>query len=212
MSDIQKLEHRVMAEYSIAKSFKGILRIAHIKDMGENTSEYALDEFLNPTFYGTPSELMDISGKESAKTTAGYANAIKALSGGLKRYNRFTLDKLRLNRVPVTDSMGNYLNWNVGFDGITIGSNESINGYDPSKISKGGANYQRLFPVLKTNNIIVGMQKMLLGTSKGGVNDSRVEIEGVGQTPMIVVQNFYDKSDINKTYVDCKDYTTDDTT
>lgn len=201
MAEISKLEHRKMGEYSIAKSFKGILRIAHIKDMGDNTNEYAIDEFLNPTFYGTPSELMDISGKESETTSASYANAIKALSGGLKRYNRFTLDKLRLNRVPVTDSMGNYLNWNVGFDGVTIGSNESINGYDPSTIELNKVTFQKLFPVFKTNNITVGMKKMLLGTAKGGVNNSRVELEGTSQTPMLVVQNFYDKSDVNKDYI-----------
>ena len=44
-----------MGEYSIAKSYKGILRIAHIKDMGDNKDDYATDELLNPTFYGTPS-------------------------------------------------------------------------------------------------------------------------------------------------------------
>ena len=36
MAEISKLEHRIMGEYSIAKSYKGILRIAHIKDMGNN--------------------------------------------------------------------------------------------------------------------------------------------------------------------------------
>lgn len=190
-----------MGDYSIAKSFKGILRIAHIKDMGDSMSEYAIDEFLNPSFYGTPSELIDLSGKETAATTAGYANAIKALSGGLKRYNRFSLDKLRLNRVPVTDSMGNYINWNVGFDGLTIGSNESINGYDPSTTTVNGVTYQKLFPVLKTNNITVGMKKMLLGINKGSVNQGKVDLEGVSQSPLLVVQNFYDKSDVNKDFV-----------
>lgn len=206
MAEISKLQERIMGEYSIAKSYKGILRIAHIKDMGDNKDDYATDELLNPTFYGTPSELIDISGKESATSAAGYANAIKALSGGLKRYNRFVNDKLRLNRVPVTDSMGNYINWNIGFDGVTIGSNELINGYDHSNTTISGVTFQRLFPVLKTNNITVGMKKMLLGTAKGAVNQSHVDLEGASQTPMLVVQNFYDKSDVNKTYVDEIDF------
>lgn len=195
-----------MGDYSIAKSFKGILRIAHIKDMGDNMDEYAIDELLNPSFYGTPSELIDLSGKETSSTTAGYSNAIKALSGGLKRYNRFALDKLRLNRVPVTDSMGNYINWNVGFDGLTIGSNESINGYDPSTITVNDVTYQRLFPVLKTNNITVGMKKMLLGINKGAVNKGHVDLESYTQSPLLVVQNSYDKSDVNKTFVGEKSY------
>lgn len=199
MAKINKLDHRIMGEYSIAKSFKGILRIAHIKDVssdGTNT-----DEFLNPTFYGNPTDLMDISGKETSKHSAGYANAIKALQGGLSRYNCYTLDKLRLNRVPVTDSMGNYLNWNVGFDGVTIGSNERINGYSPAKTNIEGCTYQKLFPVLKTNNLTVGLTKMLFGTEKGSVNDASVILEGATQTPMIMVQNFYDKSDVNKSWV-----------
>ena len=196
---IDKLEHRIMGEYSIAKSFKGILRIAHIKDVSSDATN--TDEFLNPTFYGNPTDLMDISGKESSKQSAGYANAIKALQGGLSRYNCYTLDKLRLNRVPVTDSMGNYLNWNVGLDGVTIGSNEKINGYSPAKIKIENCTYQELFPVLKTNNLTVGLTKMLLGIDKGSVNDASVILEGATQTPMIVVQNFYDKSDANKTYL-----------
>lgn len=151
---------------------------------------------------------MDISGKESSTSAAGYANAIKALTGGLKRYNRFNNDKLRLNRVPITDSMGNYLNWNVGFDGFTIGSNESINGYDPSTTTINDVTYQRLFPVLKTNNITVGMKKMLLGTEKGAVNQSHVDVEGTSQNPIIVVQNFYDKSDVNKTFIEEKTFET----
>lgn len=199
MAKIDKLDHRIMGEYSIAKSFKGILRIAHIKDV--SSDETNTDEFLNPTFYGNPTDLMDISGKESSKQSAGYANAIKALQGGLSRYNCYTLDKLRLNRVPVTDSMGNYLNWNVGFDGVTIGSNERINGYSPAKTKIEGCTYQKLFPVLKTNNLTVGLTKMLFGTKKGSVNDASVILEGSTQTPMIVVQNFYDKSDVNKSWV-----------
>ena len=46
------------------------------------------------------------------------------------------------------------------------------------------------------------MKNMILGTAKGAVNESRVELEGVGQTPMIVVQNYYDKSDINKEFIE----------
>ena len=69
----------------------------------------------------------------------------------MTRYN-YPNDSLKDRRVPVTDSVGNYLNWNVGLDGVTIGSNVDINykltPYDSST-----------FPVLKSNkNIIVGLQ------------------------------------------------------
>ena len=44
----------------------------------------------------------------------------------MTRYN-YPNDSLKDRRVPVTDSVGNYLNWNVGLDGVTIGSNVDIN-------------------------------------------------------------------------------------
>ena len=44
----------------------------------------------------------------------------------MTRYN-YPNDSLKDRRVPVTDSVGNYLNWNVGLNGVTIGSNVDIN-------------------------------------------------------------------------------------
>jgi hypothetical protein len=112
-----------MGEYSIAKSFKGILRIAHIID----TIEGDPDTFLNPTYYGTPTARIDISGKATSKQK-GTATAYYSLNGGntIKRYN--SDDHLKNRRVPMTDSMGNFVNWWVGTDGVTIGSDENING------------------------------------------------------------------------------------
>lgn len=125
-----KVTHRIMGEYSIAKSYKGILRIAHIMELVDDEPDY----FLSPTYYGNPKQLMNISGGTYAAKEYGYQTAIKGMQkgGGLERYDtrngRIGNDPLRLHRVPMTDSMGNYLNWNVGTDGVTIGSNEDING------------------------------------------------------------------------------------
>lgn len=141
MSDTT-MEERKMAKVSIAKSFKGILRIAHISDV-ESTND---DNFNNKSLYTTSDNL------PKGIQNIGSLNAIPALAGQMTRYN-YPNDSLKDRRVPVTDSVGNYLNWNVGLDGVTIGSNVDINykllySYD-----------SQTFPVLKSNkNIIVGLQ------------------------------------------------------
>ena len=151
----EKIPERKMAEVSIAKSFKGILRIAHISDV-ESTDD---DVFSNTSLYATsdalPKNIQHI----------GSFNALPALIGKTTRYN-YPNDKLRDCRAPITDSVGNYLNWNIGITGVTIGSNENINykllEKDESKV----------FPVLKTSNVIVGLEKI-----KVKINKKTIETE-----------------------------------
>lgn len=128
INDIEKIENRVMGDYSIAKSFKGILRIGHILDLMKDQK----DEYFNPTYYGRPNFLLNISGGAYESNQNGYPNPIKGMDGTISRYagNSEETDDLKDRRVPMTDSMGNYLNWNIGLDGVTIGSNEDINGHE----------------------------------------------------------------------------------
>jgi hypothetical protein len=73
---------------------------------------------------------MNISGGTYSSDEIGYNTPIDGMNGSINRYNSSNPnigdDKLKLNRVPMTDSMGNYLNWNIGLDGVTIGSNVVI--------------------------------------------------------------------------------------
>ena len=137
-----QISERIMAEVSIAKSFKGILRIAHISDV----SSIKEDTFSNKSLYtksdNLPKNIQNI----------GSLTALPAFLGEITRYN-YPEDSLRDKRVPVTDSVGNYLNWNVGLNGVTIGSNENIN----YKLLKTDSSK---FPVLKTDHVIVGLKKI----------------------------------------------------
>jgi hypothetical protein len=131
--------------------------------------------------------------------------------GGIDRYDtkngRIGNDQLRLYRVPLTDSMGNYLNWNVGLDGVTIGSNEDINGNELSITrftQQQGENsfviYQeKIFPVLQTRDLVVGLEKMIIPSNKKGINSSKVSIESGTHDAMLIVENLYDKTPTNKT-------------
>lgn len=203
-----KITNRTMGEYSISKSYKGILRISHIMELVDTES----DDFLNPTYFGNPSELMNISGGTYKSKEYGYQTAIKGMQpgGGIQRYEssnpRISVDKLKLNRVPMTDSMGNYMNWNVGLDGVTIGSNEDINGNDYSISSfkqwqntKSSTVYQStIFPVLETQELTVGLENKILRSNKKAVNKSITSIETGTKPAMLSIENFWESTPWNK--------------
>lgn len=203
-----KVTHRTMGEYSIAKSFKGILRISHIMELIDGEPDY----FLSPTYYGTPKRLMNISGGTYASKEVGYQTAIKAMQkgGGIERYEenniRIGNDPLKLNRVPMTDSMGNYLNWNIGLDGITIGSNEDINGNELSITSfkqfQGEKDFivyqEKIFPVVQTRDLTVGLENKMISSNKKGINNCTLSIESGTHDAMLITENMYDVSPENR--------------
>lgn len=153
-----------MAEQPIAKSFLGILRLAHIKEKPENQD----DELFNPYFYGEPSELIDISGGVYSDEI-GYQSAEKAFNGEMVRYSGE--DYMTDRAIPITDSRGNYLNWNSGENQFTIGSNEDINGvsrdeftfeYIDESLRVQTLVQESIFPVLKTSLAYIGLQPMVI--------------------------------------------------
>ena len=200
MDDSNKNQIRIMAQYSIAKSFKGILRIAHIIDLIEGDP----DVFLNPTYYGTPKSKIDISGKESKQK--GVDSAFYSLKGDdtIKRYN--SSDHLKNRRVPMTDSMGNYLNWNVGSDGITIGSQQELSnnfyGYNVfyQKENTDIPIYQKkFFPIFETKEIIIGKNnKQHRIDNKSVIGKPSLSIEGSNTIPQLIIENLYDKTEQNR--------------
>jgi hypothetical protein len=82
MATRSKEESRIMGEKSIAKSFKGILRISHILDLvkGEN------DELFNPTYYSRPKTLMNIAGNNYESIEKGFRNPKAGMDGTISRY------------------------------------------------------------------------------------------------------------------------------
>ena len=171
VDEIQKLDNRIMGEYSISKSFKGILRIAHILEMVNNEE----DRLFNSTYYGIPKSLMNISGGAYEAEEIGYNTPIDGMTGSIARYtsanNKVGEDELLNYRVPMTDSMGNFMNWNIGLDGVTIGSNEDINStainIEPFKqndyyplYNTSNHNFiwqEKYFPILEANEIVIGL-------------------------------------------------------
>ena len=209
MSENPKQENRIMAEYSIAKSFKGILRIGHILELVKNEE----DRLFNSTYYGIPKALMNISGGTYSSDEIGYNTPIDGMNGSINRYNSSNPnigdDKLKLNRVPMTDSMGNYLNWNIGLDGVTIGSNEDINGTEIDLAHFTQTDYisifnnknnnliwqEKYFPVVESGKIVIGLNNKDYSSNKYKINsNSSLVIESKNNFGKLIVDNFYDKS------------------
>ena len=195
-----------MGEMSIAKSFKGILRISHILELIKNEQ----DVFCNPSYYGRPTKLMNISGGTYETDEIGFRMASKGMDGSITRYGESNAliagDDLKVGRVPMTDSMGNYLNWNIGYNGVTIGSDENINSiaidvekFKQNDIIRQKENdfiwQQKYFPVLESGNIIIGLQNKEYPSDKYKVNkDSGLIIETKNNLGKLVIENKYDKS------------------
>jgi hypothetical protein len=103
--------------------------------------------------------------------------------------------------------MGNYLNWNVNTEGVTIGSNEDINGnyFNVVKFKQyqGEKSYivyqEKIFPVLQTRDLTVGLENMMVASNKKGINDATVSVESGTKDAMIIVENLYDVSPKNRT-------------
>lgn len=102
-------EYRDVQDTKISESYKGILRITNVSDVNpsedtyDNVNLYSLDEVDNTPY------LID-----------GFTYSTPVLNGKSIRYS--STDSLKNNRIPVTDSYGNYLNWNISKTGLTIGS------------------------------------------------------------------------------------------
>ena len=216
MSENPKQENRIMAEYSIAKSFKGILRIGHILELVKNEK----DRLFNSTYYGIPKSLMNISGGTYSSDEMGYNTPIDGMNGSITRYTSANEyigdDKLKINRVPMTDSMGNYLNWNIGLDGVTIGSNEDINGSSIdlehftqtdyfSLFNSNNKNLiwqEKYYPVIETGKIVIGLNNKDYPSDKYKINsDSSLFIETKNNLGKLIIDNYYDKSNpVSETY------------
>lgn len=197
-----KIDYRVMGDYSIAKSFKGILRIAHVMERVEGEN----DVFSNDVYYGAPISLMNISGSSSGSTqTYGHSSASEAFEGRVERY---LSDKEYKNlKLPVTDSMGNYLNWNLGTEDSTIGSDMENNGISISTDTfyqtgyDGAIEQPVVFPVIESKELIVGLESKIHPSTTGGKiyfsSERLLELVNEEKNATLVISNLFDHSPEN---------------
>lgn len=156
-----------MAEQPIARSYLGILRVTGIYEKLDGQ----LDEFFNPYYYGSPEGLVSNQGGNEDGFYPDKTSAKTHFDGGSVRYS-FPDDPYRHKKIPVTDSQGFYLNFNVGEDSITIGSDETNNGTDASTTSftqllaPGTFNQDTVFPVFNAKRTVIGREERVMPENK----------------------------------------------
>ena len=159
------IEERKVTDKQIKDSYKGILRIAPFFDV----SDIKDDNYKNKNLYCY--DECDILSSHKSQVSAYHA-----LIGNSVRYN-FPDDELKHCRLPVTDSVGNYLNWNVGLNGVTIGSQESND-------------IQSEF--FQTENICVGLEKNKSNKTNQSENGGTVIINSylkIGDVTLLPTRN-----------------------
>lgn len=205
---ITRKNYRVMAEQPISHTFKGILRVANVLEADTEKGE---DKFFNSAYYGIPEGYI-------SSQNVGYASAGPALDGQLNRYT-FIGDSYKNKKIPVTDSLGHYVNLNVGQDGTTIGSDESNNGNDVSIesftqiINNITFNQDKIFPVVEAPDITIGLESKEHPNSKVRVISGQLNIDSSptnpSLTPQIIVSNKFDHTakniDNNGNYIEIND-------
>lgn len=181
-----------MALQSISKSFKGILRIANVQEATIKEEDY----FFNPIYYGIPT-------KGIANESTGYNSAYNALTGSLIRYS-FPDDPYKHSKVPITDSLGNYMNINIGADSITIGSDELNNGNNADRVTftqlldNKSFTQDKIFPVVQAPKLIIGLKERVLPEAKNSINDGTITIDSSpyfdSVDAKLIVNNNFDHS------------------
>lgn len=112
-----------MAEYPIAKSFKGILRISPIQELLENK----VDEIFNPSYYNfidTPKAINSDKSVDGQISVIAEASSVLA-NNSVKRFN--SGDEFINQKLPITDSMGNFLNISLGHNSVVFGTKYVVN-------------------------------------------------------------------------------------
>lgn len=172
-----------MGNVSIAKSFKGILRISPIIDSDTP------DEFLNAKLYrnfNTDSSRVDAS-------AGGYFATAKGLDGQMDRYkgeNEFVNGML-----PVTDSVGNFLNFYVSTNGVLFGSFK-----DESENNE--YNNGEHFPIIEAKKIIIGLEPIKTHDKKNRINEATLNILNGTVNGQLVIENNFCQDDIEYTKED----------
>jgi hypothetical protein len=149
---------RDMSGKAIKATYKGILRISNnwslINEQG--------DEFLNETYYYDDTNTnKNISWFGDSSHTAVDSTYKFIAESSEKRFKDETSVYTHL-KIPVTDSMGNYLNFRLGVDGACVGFDISPGQFSSGKETLGDKKDKSGFSILNVNSegIHVGLSPL----------------------------------------------------
>lgn len=166
-------ENRDMLNKPISSTFKGILRISN----NNNLDTLSNDKFLSDEFYIE---------KDSSRWFGGGINLTQNFLSDDIKTNRFSSDDEYTNlKVPVTDSMGNYLNFSLGERGTLIGSTSTIVLEEKDAILG--------FKTLKASSLEIGKEERVKGEKKE-IKGGNLYIESKGEHDgSLIIRNYFYK-------------------
>ena len=178
------INERKMADKAIRKTYKGILRVSNNINLmpGEE------DVFLNNEYY--------ITNFDKSWTGNGEQKTYDYLSEGvsIERFKSAT-DLYSNLKLPVTDSMGNFLNFSLGTDGALIGTNTKA-GILRVTESQFNENDETTFAIVSTETpLYIGLSERELLNSKHIVGGN-ISVENDNNiSGNIIIENQYVHSD-----------------
>lgn len=165
--------------YPISKSFKGILRISNNIEAGN---------------YNDLSNVDSYTDNYNDWNQNGTQTVLEALNAG----NRYISSDEYINlKLPVSDSMGNILNFslgglnsnNTGSNGSSVGFMEEVGRYIPSTVQFESSD-KTTYPAIETANVLIGYDKELINKlpSKNG----KLYIDSYNEHPgILMIKNKY---------------------
>lgn len=157
---METIDIRNMAGKPITATYKGILRISNNKDLIDNKA----DNFLNDEYYFTENSGAWFG--DGVQLTHDFLSSDSAI----KRFK--SEDIFSDLKVPVTDSMGNFMNFYLGVDSSLIGSNSECGMIRPAAIQFDDNDTETLAAVSTGHHIIIGRTKQ----PNDGVNGANLNI------------------------------------
>lgn len=148
------LPERNMAGKVISNTFKGILRVSNNNELSDQK-----DIMLNKEYYASPEDPWEGGGEQM--TYYGLSD-----DGSYPLYNRYnTKDNYTALKLPVSDSMGNFLNFSVGANSSLVGSL-----YEAGKILPATEQF-----IAADNNTLSVINVSNASTIKIGLSGSKLE-------------------------------------
>lgn len=188
-SSIPIIQERNMSGKAIKNTYLGILRV------GNNITLNVNDNFLTPEYYTT---------NISEWTGNGINSTHEFLSGAQLRfvtYNDYTNIKL-----PVTDSMGNFLNFSLGEESALIGTKEESGIFLPTTEQFTNIDNNSLAALNTQNYIKIGLSDNVIVSQKTPIGASLNIENGINDAALIIVNKQYHKGESGLNNIDNTSY------
>lgn len=188
-SSIPVIQERNMSGKAIKKTYLGILRV------GNNITLNVNDNFLTPEYYTT---------NKNEWTGNGINSTHEFLSGAQLRfvtYNDYTNIKL-----PVTDSMGNFLNFSLGEESALIGTKEESGVFLPTTEQFTNIDNNSLAALNTQNYIKIGLSDNAIVSQKSPIGASLNIENGINDAALIIVNKQYHKGESGLSDIDDTSY------